>query len=59
MADKNKGDQIRFHALYREGGQVKVETAENYKSLSENSISDTYSDLTKAQVRLKMGGLGQ
>lgn len=59
LADKDKGDQVRFHALYREGGQAKVETADNYKSLSENSISDTYSDLTKAQVRLKMGGLGQ
>jgi len=59
LADEKKGDDIRFHALYRADGKIKVEQAEDYKSISENAISDTYSDLTKAQVKLNMGSLGK
>ncbi|MFW2079841.1 AAA family ATPase [Acinetobacter guillouiae] len=59
LANEQKGDEIRFHALYRQDGQIKVEQAENYKGLSENAISDTYSNLTKAQVKRNMGDLGK
>jgi len=59
LADDKKGDEVRFQALYRDDGKIKVEQAEDYKSISENAISDTYSDLTKAQVMRNMGGLGK
>lgn len=61
LADKTKGDQIRFHALYRdkESKKVQIEHSENFKALTANAISDTYTDLTKAQVKLQMGDLGQ
>nr|WP_320136368.1 AAA family ATPase [uncultured Amphritea sp.] len=59
LADENKGDDVRFHALYRQDGKIKVEQAGDYKNISENAISDTYSDLTKAQVKRNMGSLGK
>jgi AAA15 family ATPase/GTPase len=59
LADAKQGDDVRFHALYRDGGKIKVEQAKDYKSISENAISDTYSDLTKAQVKRNMGDLGK
>jgi AAA15 family ATPase/GTPase len=61
LSDKAKGDQIRYHALYKdeETQKILLGHAENFKSLLVNAISDTYSDLTKAQVKLKMGGLGK
>ncbi|SQH76706.1 conserved protein of unknown function,might belong to ATPase/GTPase, AAA15 family [Shewanella benthica] len=61
LASESKGDQVKYHALYKdkENQEIKVEQADSYKSLSENAISATYSDLTKTQVKNKMGGLGQ
>lgn len=59
LVNEKKGDEIRFHALYRQNGQIKVEHAENYNGISENAISDTYSNLTKAQVKRNMGDLGK
>tara|TARA_R110002124_G_scaffold287356_1_gene473671 strand:- start:2711 stop:3772 length:1062 start_codon:yes stop_codon:yes gene_type:complete len=61
LSDKAKGDQIRYHALYKDkqSKKIQLDHAENFKSLAVNAISDTFSDLTKAQVKLKMGGLGQ
>jgi AAA15 family ATPase/GTPase len=61
LVDKNKGDQVRYHALYKdkESKKINIEQSENFKQLAENAISDSYSDLTKAQVKKNMGGLGQ
>jgi AAA15 family ATPase/GTPase len=61
LADEKKGDQVRYHALYKDkvSKKIHIEQSENFKQLSENAISDSYSDLTKAQVKKNMGGLGQ
>jgi len=61
LMDKGKGDHVRFHALYRDGdsGDVKLDSTDDYKSITPNAIADTFNDLTIAQVRQKMGGLGK
>lgn len=58
--EMSKGDHVLYHALYRgEGGAIKVESSEDYRSISPNAIADTFNDLTKEQVNKKMGGLGK
>jgi AAA15 family ATPase/GTPase len=58
--EMGKIDHVLYHALYRgEKGEVRVESAEDYRSISPNAIADTFNDLTKEQVNKKMGGLGK
>ena len=61
LMDKGKDDHILFHALYRDtgGGNIKVDSTNNYRAISPNAIADTFNDLTKEQVNRKMGGLGK
>jgi len=61
LMDKGKGDYILFHALYRNSdtNEIEIQTTDNYLALTPNAISDTYSDLTKEQVRQKLGNLGK
>lgn len=61
LLDKGKGDHVRFHALYRDAdtGEVKLESTDDYLAITPNAIADTFNDLTKEQVRLKMGNLGK
>lgn len=58
--EMGKEDHVLYHALYREtSGEICVESAENYRSISPNAIAATFNDLTKEQVNKKMGGLGK
>jgi AAA15 family ATPase/GTPase len=58
--EMGKADHVLYHALYRgEKGEICVESAEDYRSISPNAIADTFNDLTKEQVNKKMGGLGK
>ena len=58
--EMNKKDHVLYHALYRGAkGEICVESAEDYRSISPNAIADTFNDLTKEQVNKKMGGLGK
>ncbi len=60
LVDKEKDDYVRFHVLRRDqDGSVKVDSVEDYRSVSPNAIADTFNDLTKEQVNKKMGGLGK
>jgi hypothetical protein len=61
LIDEGKGDHVRFHALYRDSDSddVKLDSTDEYKSITPNAIADTFNDLTIAQVRQKMGGLGK
>jgi len=61
MDKKNKEDHVRFHTLYRDdvSKEIKVESVDDYRDISPNAIADTFNDLTKEQVRLKMGALGK
>lgn len=58
--EMSKTDHVLYHALYRgANGEICVESAEDYRSISPNAIADTFNDLTKEQVNKKMGGLGK
>jgi hypothetical protein len=59
LMEESKDDHVLCHVLYRGiRGEICVESAEDYRSLSRNAIADTFNDLTKEQVK-KMGGLGK
>ena len=58
--EMSKTDHVLYHALYRgANGEIRVESAEDYRSISPNAIADTFNDLTKEQLNKKMGGLGK
>ena len=61
LQDKGQDDQIRFHVLHKETStsEIKLQSTDSYTQIEPNAISDTFSDITKEQVRLKMAGLGQ
>ncbi|MFT6465936.1 AAA family ATPase [Halopseudomonas sp.] len=61
LMDEGKGDHVRFHALYRDKdtASVAVSSVDDYRAILPNSISDTFTDLTKEQVSQKMGRLGK
>lgn len=61
LRNKDKGDHVRFHALYRDSGtgQINIESTDDYLGITPNAIADAFNDLTKEQVRLKMGSLGK
>ncbi len=61
LQNEAKDDHIRFHVLYKETptSKIKLQSTDRYIQIEPNAISDTFSDITKEQVRLKMGGLGQ
>jgi hypothetical protein len=58
--NKGKDDHVSFHALYRDkNGLIKVDSVDDYRSITPNAIADTFNDLTREQVNKKMGGLGK
>jgi len=52
---------IKYHILFRneETNKIELHSTDNYLEIEPNAISDTFSDITKEQVKLKMAGLGQ
>ena len=61
LMDKGKEDHVRFHALYQDidTKEIKIESCDNYLEINKNAIADTYTDLTKEQVKKQMGDLGK
>lgn len=61
LMNKGKDDHVLFHALFKDplNGEIKLKSADDYLSITPNSIADTFNDLTKEQVNSKMGGLGK
>jgi predicted ATPase len=57
LMDKGKEDHIRYHSLYRDGeaGQVRLDSADDYRALSSNSIANTFSDLYDAEIDRALG----
>lgn len=56
-----KGDQVRFHSLYRdpEGSNVKIFSTDRYDEIAPNPLDDAYDDLIGQQITNDMGGLGK
>ncbi len=47
LQDKSQSDHVRFHALYRDtdSNEIKIESADDYRQINENAISETFSRL--------------
>ena len=58
LEDAKHNDDVRFHALYRnqKSGEVCVETANEYRLLNQNAISDSFAELYDEEVRRALGG---
>jgi len=54
LMDKNKGDEVYFHSLYRdsESDKVKIESTDNY-FVKPNPITDVYNDLLEGELNKK------
>lgn len=61
LPNKDLGDHVRFHVLYRdpESREVKIESTDDYRAIPHNPIAEAFNDLTKEQVKLRMGGIGR
>jgi len=59
LMDKGKDDHVRYHVLYRDtrSKEIKVESTDDYLSISPNAIADTFSDLTKAHAQARLKGI--
>ena len=61
LVDREKGDRIAFHTLYKnqDTNEIEVKTVDNYLAVIPNAITETYKDITKEQVRQTLGNLGK
>jgi AAA15 family ATPase/GTPase len=61
LADKGKEDHVRFHALFQDpsDGKIKLDSTDDYLAITPNAIADAFNDLTREQVKSKMGDLGK
>nr|WP_321502431.1 AAA family ATPase [uncultured Dethiosulfovibrio sp.] len=60
IMNKEEGDQVRYHVLSRDdSGEVSVQMVDDYGAIPPNAIANAFSDMTKEQVRRKMGTLGK
>lgn len=51
LQDRRKGDEVRFHSLYRDEAQnVRIESVDNYNHLASNAIVETYLNLYDTEV---------
>ena len=58
LMDKEKGDQVTFHSLYRdkENGEVKLESANTYQQFTRNAIISSFSELYDREIDRSFGG---
>lgn len=53
---KEAADELAFHALYRDNGEVACKTAETYVSIHPNAISEAFTDLYDREVQRALSG---
>lgn len=56
LVNTDAGDHIRFHSLSRENGDVRVQSADDYRQLNTNAIANTFSDLYDEEIKRSLGG---
>ncbi|MBX9724058.1 MAG: AAA family ATPase [Candidatus Obscuribacterales bacterium] len=61
MDKKGKADHILFHTLYRNSktNSIEIETKSEYQDIDQNSIAETFSDLTDHELTKSMGTIGK
>ena len=52
-------DDVAFHSLYREQGEIVCRTASSYLDIEPNAIAETFTDLYDRKVRRSLGSLTQ
>jgi len=58
LTDSGKGDHIRYHGLsHDKEGKISIEVADDYKYLSVNAISSTFSELYDEEIKRSLGGI--
>ena len=59
LADAASKDHVVYHSLYKTGEDegVDVTSTENFRSIDPNPIADTFEELTKEQLRRRVGEL--
>lgn len=57
LLDKGKGDQVRFHRLYRgeEGEHIQYEAQSDYSIVGRSAISNTFAELYDEDVKRALG----
>ena len=57
LMDRNKGDHVRFHRLYRgkDAKAIRVESADEYTVTAKTAISDVFAELYDADVERALG----
>ena len=61
LMDKEKGDQVLYHSLYRDpdSTEIKIHSTNDYLELSPNSIDDAFGDIIDDEISKGMGDLGK
>ena len=62
LAQKDKGDHVCFHALFRgQDGEVYSESTDDYSQISSelNAIDEAFADVADKEIEREMGGLGK
>jgi len=56
LMDKGKEDRVRFHTLYRDedSKQIKIDSTDDFLSITHNAIADTFNDLTIAHAKFRL-----
>jgi len=55
LTNKGLDDHVRFHSLYRDNGNIKVESADSFSLVNRNAISDTFAELYDEDVKRALG----
>ncbi len=55
LTNKGSDDHVRFHSLYRDNGDIKVEIVDSFSLVNRNVISDTFAELYDEDVNRALG----
>lgn len=60
-ADNSRGDQVRYHTLYRDtvSGEIAVSSTDDYFSIEPNPIDETFEELINTEIDQSIGNLGR
>ena len=55
LMDRSK-DHVRYHTLYRESGEVKIHSTDDYREIERNPIAEAFNQLTIAHAKSRLTG---
>lgn len=58
LMDKVKGDEVRYHTLYRDKNDVvQIKSTDDYRGIVNNPISQAFTDITVAHAQTRLKGV--